>query len=159
MEQLKTNYKNDVFTGPRKYEKADNPDGSISLNDVTTYEVTGDIYAAADINNTNQAVNEFYGEFNTTVAKLTDVLSLTLPMANWNSTAPFIQTIVMPTIKSTDIPIPGIAYPSPLTESLKAQIDKSANMITSIETLNGSIKVTCQFKKPVADMTISLKGV
>lgn len=159
MEQLKTDYKNDVFTGPRKYEKADNPDGSISLTDVTTYEVTGDIYAAADINATNQGVNEFYGEFNTTVTKLTNVLEMTLPVANWNNTAPFIQTVTMPTIKETDKPTPGIIYPTPLTESLKAQIDKSANMITSIETFNGSIKVTCQFKKPVADMTISLKGV
>ena len=65
----------------------------------------------------------------------------------------------MPTIKATDIPVPGIVYPTTLNESLKAQIDKSANMITDIETLNGSIKVTCQFKKPVADMTISFKGV
>lgn len=159
MEQLKTNYKNDVFTGPRKYEKADNPDGSISLTDVTTYEVTGDIYAAADINATNQGVNEFYGEFNTTVTKLTNVLEMTLPVANWNNTAPFIQTVTMPTIKETDKPTPGIIYPTPLTESLKAQIEKSSNMITDIETLNGSVKVTCQFKKPVADMIISLKGV
>jgi hypothetical protein len=159
MNALKTDYKNDIFTGPRKYQKTDNTDGTISLNDVTTYEVTGDIYAAADINAANQAVNEFYVEFNTTVNKLTNVLEMTLPAANWNSTAPFIQTITMPTIKATDTPVPGIVYPTTLTESLKAQIDKSANMITDIETLNGSIKVTCQFKKPVTDMTISLKGV
>lgn len=159
MNTLKTNYKNDVFTGPRKYEKTDNTDGTISLADVTAYEVTGDIYAAADINTTNQAVNEFYGEFNTTTAKLTNVLEMTLLAANWNSTAPFIQTITMPTIKETDKPSPGIIYPTPLTESLKAQIEKSSNMITDIETLNGAVKVTCQFKKPVADMIISLKGV
>lgn len=159
MNTLKTDYKNDIFTGPRKYQQVNNVDGSISLNDVTVYEETGDIYAAADINATNQAVNEFYGEFNATVTKLTNVLEATLPAANWNSTAPFIQTIVMPTIKATDIPVPGIVYPTTLNESLKAQIDKSANMITDIETLNGSIKVTCQFKKPVADMTISFKGV
>lgn len=159
MNTLKTNYKNDKFTGPRKYEQIDNIDGTISLNDVTDYEETGDIYAAADINTTNQAVNEFYGEFNTTVTKLTDVVAITLPVANWNSTAPFVQTITMPTVKETDKPTPGIIYPNPLTESLKAQIEKSSNMITDIETLNGSVKVTCQFKKPVADMIISLKGV
>ena len=159
MNTLKTDYKNDIFTGPRKYQKVDNVDGSISLTDVTVYEETGDIYAAADINATNQGINELYGEFNATVSKLTDVLEMALPLANWNSTAPFIQTIVMPTIKATDIPVPGIVYPATLTESLKAQIDKSANMITDIETLDGSIKVTCQFKKPVTDMTISLKGV
>jgi hypothetical protein len=159
MNTLKTDYKNDIFTGPRKYQKTDNTDGTISLNDVTTYEVTGDVYAAADINATNQAVNEFYGEFNAAVNKLTNVLEMTLPAANWNSTAPFIQTITMPMIKETDKPTPGIIYPNPLTESLKAQIEKSSNMITDIETLNGAVKVTCQFKKPVADMIISLKGV
>jgi hypothetical protein len=159
MEQLKTNYKNDIFTGPRKYEKTDNPDGSISLNDVTVYDVTGDIYAAADINNTNQAVNEFYGEFNTTVAKLTDVLSLTLPVANWNSTAPFIQTIVVPTMKNTYVPVPGVIYPDGITESQKSQILKSLPMIDHITTNNGSVTFKCDFKKPTIDLTITLKGV
>ena len=159
MEYLKTNYKNDKFTGPRKYEKTDNPDNTISLNDVTDYEDIGDIYSAADINNANKAVNDFYDEYTAQVNKLTAVTTFTLPLANWNSTAPFVQTIVMPTIKETDIPTPGLVYPSSMTESLKAQIDKSVNMITEIETLNGSIKVTCQFKKPVTDMIISLKGV
>lgn len=159
MEYLKTNYKNDKFTGPRKYEKTDNPDGTISLNDVTNYEEVGDIYSAADINTANAAVNGFYNEYNAQVNKMTGVLTFALPVANWNSTSPYIQTVVMPTMKATDIPVPGIVYPSSMTESLKAQIDKSVNMITEMETLNGSIKVTCQFRKPVTDMTISLKGV
>lgn len=159
MEYLKTNYKNDKFTGMRKYEKINNPDGSISLNDVTHYEEEGDIYSAADINTTNKAVNDLYNEYTAKVNELTTVTTFTLPAANWNGTAPFIQTIAMPMIKSTDIPTPGLVYPASMTESLKAQIDKSVNMITEIETLNGAIKVTCKFKKPVTDMIISLKGV
>lgn len=148
MESLKTNYKNDKFTGMRKYEKIENTDGTISLNDVTQYEEIGDIYSAADINNTNIAVNRIIG-----------LISFTLLASNWNSAAPYVQTIPIAALKESDTPTPGLIYPETMTESLKAQIDKSVNMITEIETLNGAIKVTCQFKKPVADMTISLKGV
>ena len=32
---LKTNYKDDVFTGNRKYKQTSNSDGSISLEDTT----------------------------------------------------------------------------------------------------------------------------
>lgn len=148
MEPLKANYKNDVFSGMRKYEKIENGDGTISLNDVTQYVETGDIYSATDINNTNIAVNKVIG-----------LISFTLLAANWNSTAPYVQTIPISALRESDTPTPGLIYPETMTESLKAQIDKSVNMITEIETLNGAIKVTCQFKKPIADMTISLKGV
>ena len=143
----------------RKYEKTDNPDGSISLSDVTDYQEEGDIYSAADINNTNKAVNDFFDEYTAQVNKLTSITTLTLPVDKWNGAAPFIQTVEIPTIKETDIPTPGLVYPEGITESLKAQIDKSVNMITEIETLNGSVKVTCQFKKPVTDLIIGLKGV
>lgn len=148
MEALKANYKNDKFTGMRKYEKIDNPDGSISLNDVTTYEETGDIYSAADINITNQAINRMIG-----------ITNVTLLSSSWNSTAPYVQTISIPALKASDTPIPGLVYPSGLTEALQAQIDKSANMITKMETIDGGMKVTCAFKKPIADIIISLKGV
>lgn len=55
---LKTDYKNDKFSGARKYRKTDNEDGTISLEDVTVYEETGDVFGAADINATNEAVNK-----------------------------------------------------------------------------------------------------
>lgn len=55
---LRTNYKNDKFAGKRKYHLINNSDGTISLDDVTGYEETGDIFNADDINSTNRAVNE-----------------------------------------------------------------------------------------------------
>lgn len=61
---LKTNYQNDVFSGKRKYELTNNPDGTISLDDVTVYNKTGDVFNADDINATNRAVNENAAEFN-----------------------------------------------------------------------------------------------
>ena len=55
---LKTNYKNDVFSGNRKYNLINNSDGTVSLEDVTEYQQVGDIFNADDINSTNAKVNE-----------------------------------------------------------------------------------------------------
>lgn len=57
MSNLKTNYKDDVFAGKRKYTQINNGDGTISFNDVTEYTQTGDSYGAAQINETNDVVN------------------------------------------------------------------------------------------------------
>ena len=159
MDHLKTDYKNDKWTGMRKYQMTDNTDGTISLNDVTQYTDVGDIYSAADINATNAAVNGFYDEYAAKVQKIENVINISLPAANWSGSAPYTQTVAVGTIRASDTPIPGLLYPNSMTESQKAQIDKSVNMITEIETLNGAVKVTCKFKRPVADMIISLKGV
>lgn len=166
MDTLKTDYKNDIFTGMRKYTKIDNPDGTISLRDDTTYQTDGDIYAAADINATNQAVNEFYSEFRNKNAENTNtftalkaIKSATFTVSGWLGTGPYLQTVSVSGITAADIPTPGIIYPESLTETLKAQIDKSAGMITKLETVLGGVKATCAFKKPVADFTIGLKGV
>lgn len=166
MDTLKTDYKNDLFTGMRKYNKIDNTDGTISLEDVTTYQQSGDIYASADINTTNQAINEFYNEFGTkntenanTFTALKTLKSATFTVSGWIGTGPYLQTVSVSGITASDIPTPGIIYPESLTETLKAQIDKSAGMITKVETVLGGVKATCKFKKPVADFTIGLKGV
>lgn len=55
---LKTDYKDDVFSGDRKYQEKDNSDGTISLVDKTAYSQKGDTFSAADINAINKAVNE-----------------------------------------------------------------------------------------------------
>ena len=53
---LKTNYKDDVFTGKRKYRITNNDDGTVSLDDVTVYTQQGDIFGAADINAINKEI-------------------------------------------------------------------------------------------------------
>ncbi len=55
---LKTDYKNDIFTGNRKYNEITNSDGTISLEDVTEYTQEGDTFSATDINATNEVVND-----------------------------------------------------------------------------------------------------
>lgn len=59
---LKTDYKNDELdtstNEKRKYNMINNDDGTVSLEDVTTYTQTGDVFGAQDINATNEIVNE-----------------------------------------------------------------------------------------------------
>lgn len=55
------NFKDDIMNssmgGKRRYKMIDNSDGTISLEDATTYDQVGSKYGAAQINATNQAVN------------------------------------------------------------------------------------------------------
>ena len=62
MSSLKTDYKDDVFTGKRKYTEINNGDGTISFNDVTEYTQTGDTYGATQINEINEVVNTLDSE-------------------------------------------------------------------------------------------------
>lgn len=58
---LKTDYKDYQFQEGetlRKYRQISNNDGTISLEDVTSYQQEGDRFSASDINSTNTKVNE-----------------------------------------------------------------------------------------------------
>ena len=159
---LKTNYKDDKFAGKRIYKMDTLEGGLVTLEDQTQYQEEGDIFSAADINATNTAVNSNtagLSQAEKMIAGLQDKIVVNLPVSGWSGTAPFTQTIPLLGIKNTDNPIPGMLYPDNLTDDRKAQIDKSSNMITEIETLDGSLKVTCQFKRPTADLILVLKGV
>lgn len=62
MADLKTTYKDDLLdtsvNEKRKYNMIQNADGTVSFEDVTTYLQIGDSFGAADINSTNEKVNE-----------------------------------------------------------------------------------------------------
>ena len=57
MSNLRTDYKDDVFTGSRKYNIVNNPDGTVSFTDETDYVQQGDTYGAAQINELDDIVN------------------------------------------------------------------------------------------------------
>lgn len=61
MADLKTNYKDDVLdtskNQKRKYKMIQNPDGTVSFEDVTVYTQEGDSFGGADINATNKFCN------------------------------------------------------------------------------------------------------
>lgn len=69
---LKTNYKEDVFSGNRKYNMINNGDGTVSFEDVTDYSQVGDTFGAADINETNSAINNTELEHSGTASSSSD---------------------------------------------------------------------------------------
>lgn len=80
---LKTTYKDDVFSGNRKYQMVDNGDGTTSPLDVTEYSQEGDYFGAADINATNAAINGLQ----TTVNGHTSSISSLSSTVNGHTTA------------------------------------------------------------------------
>ena len=74
MSNLRTNYKNDVYSGSRKYRVTNNSDGTISLTDVTSYSQRGDTYGAAQLDEINDIVNKLDNKaYRTTDSVLTDI--------------------------------------------------------------------------------------
>lgn len=57
-QNLKTDYQDYTYVGNKKFNLINNPDGTVSLEDVTDYEIEGDDFGSNDINATNQRVNE-----------------------------------------------------------------------------------------------------
>ena len=55
---LKTDYKDAMFPGKRKYRMVQNEDGTVSFDDVTEYTQQGDRFGAKDINDTNTEVRK-----------------------------------------------------------------------------------------------------
>jgi len=58
MADLKTDFKDDIYQGNRKYLQTKNEDGTVSFSDATQYEQEGDYFGANEINAISQAVNE-----------------------------------------------------------------------------------------------------
>ena len=57
-QNLKTDYQDYTYVGNKKFNLINNSDGTVSLEDVTDYEIEGDDFGSNDINATNQRVNE-----------------------------------------------------------------------------------------------------
>lgn len=67
---LKTDYKDAMFDGSRKYRITENDDGTVTIEDVTSYTQTGDKFGANDVNGTNEEVNRVAGELETAKGKI-----------------------------------------------------------------------------------------
>ena len=145
---LKTNYKDDVFEGNRKYTLTQGGDGKYEIIDSTHYTVQGDLFGANDINATNSAVNALQG--------LKQVL---VDVSKWSNTAPYMQEIDVQGITSADAPTVGLyLLGNELADTVKA-MNKAFAMVDFAETLNGKIRVKCFIKKPAVSFWIGLKGV
>ena len=141
---LKTNYKDDVFEGNRKYTLTQGGDGKYEIIDSTNYTVQGDIFGAKDINATNTAINRLNG-----------VIEVTLLAKNWQGTKPYTQTVNVVGIAETDMPVANVKVVKGAAKAVK----KAAACIDGFTTANGSVTFYCNDKKPTVDLVIQMKGV
>ena len=141
---LKTNYKDDIYEGNRKYNQVNNSDGTISLVDQTVYTQEGDSFKAEDINATNMAINRLY-----------DVRTGTLTAGGWTTSAPYTQTITVDGLKNTDRP--DISCTDDLTSkaSKKARRKEWNNNGCGVPK-ERKLTAYCNFDKPNLDLPIEI---
>ena len=145
---LKTDYKDAMFDGQRRYRLIANEDGTYSLPDSTTYTQTGDKFGANDINETNTEIN-----------KLETVKTATLATANWSSAAPYTQTVSVTDITADDKPIVSLYLPDGITSANVKLQNKAYSCVDRAITGAGCVTVYCYNKKPAVDFQIQIKGV
>ena len=145
---LKTNYKDDVFEGNRKYILIQGGDGKYEIIDRTNYTVQGDTFGAKDLNAITKTLNA-----------LQEVRQVFVDVSKWSNTAPFTQEIEVPRMQSTDVPIVGLFLAGSETTGVLKALNKSFSRVDFVETLDGKVRVKCLSKKPEVSFTLALKGV
>ena len=145
---LKTNYKDDVFEGNRKYTLIQGGDGKYEIIDSTNYTVQGDTFGAKDLNAITKTLNA-----------LQEVKRVFVDVSKWSNTAPYIQEIDVPGILSTDAPTVALYLSGLETAEVVRRLNKQFAKVDFVETLDGKIRVKCFNKKPEESLWIGLKGV
>ena len=148
---LKTDYKEDVFEGSRKYQVTQDTDGNTEISDVTTYSQEGDSFGAADINATNAAVNRIAAA----------PLPATLTVAGWTGTAaPYTQTVAAEGITAADNPMLVSLLADDATADVQKAYNKAFGIVASGTAVTGDGTVTFKvYKLPATDIVVGLKGV
>lgn len=170
---LKEDYKNDKFAGMRKYQLTNNADGTVSLNDVTQYQTSGDIFTADDMNATNKVVNKMQLEDDTFRREITEAVSglssvvktitgekiLVISASRWSSTLPHTQEIAFPGMKESDVPIYGLRLSGTLSNVTVENQKRVFGYIDRYASGSGKVTLYCYSKKPDIDVTVCVKGV
>lgn len=170
---LKTNYKNDKYSGQRKYLVITNPDNTVSFDDKTQYEENGDIFSAEDINDTNKEIinnahniaelNNELVNFSEYVGlkfdKLTSVKYAKFLASSWSDSEPYMQTVNVQGITAQDKPIAGIDYSDNPAASVVEERERVSGYIYRLVTGDGTVTLYCHKIKPDIDFSIRIKGV
>jgi hypothetical protein len=147
---LKTDYKDAMFDGQRRYRLIPNEDGTYSLPDETIYTQKGDRFGANDINAANKAINQ-----------INHVTEVTLTATGWiGSSAPYNQTITVPGATVDMEAMVVSALEDEATEAVQKSYSKAFGIVTSGTASLGDGTATFKiYKKPATDIKIGLKGV
>lgn len=150
MKELKTTYKDALHSGDLQYEISTS-DGKSTIKDVTTYTQEGDQFGAADINETNAAVN-----------RLARVISVTLSASNWSTSAPYQQTVSVAGILATDsgsfaIDTTASVYTGG-SSNTRALLKAIAGYIDEAESGDGTMTFTCRDFRPTSDLPLVILG-
>lgn len=151
MEQLKTDYKDAIYTGNRKYQITALGDNISAIEDRTEYTQEGDQFGSNDINKTNAAINRLARE-----------ITLIVQTNSWSSTAPYKQTISIAEMKETDNPWYLLDESSTLytgaNSNGRAELRAQFDYIDGFATEDGSIILTCRDYKPSKDIPIVIRS-
>lgn len=145
---LKTDYKDDIYEGSRRWRVAQNEDGTSTITDVTTYTQKGDKFGQNDINAINTAIN-----------RSANTMFVTLPASGWSAAAPYTQTVPLTGITAGDSPILVKRLPEGAKPDQAKAYNKAFGMIDDGDTGDGTVTFWCYNKKPTIDLAVGLKGV
>lgn len=145
---LKTDYKDAMYDGQRRYRMVQNEDGTCSLPDATTYTQEGDRFGANDINATNTEVN-----------KLQRTAVVTLPASEWSASPPYTQTVPLAEITAKDVPVIGLRIADGTTAANAKAQNKAWGCVDRAVAGNGTITYYCYNKKPAVNVSVNIKGV
>lgn len=147
---LKTDYKDAVFSGSRTWKLTNTGGDNYKIEDVTDYDIEGDMFGAKDINATNGSINH-----------LNHTTQVTLTAAGWTgSEAPYTQTVnVSGATEDMEAILVSALAPGADLETQKAY-SKAFGIISSgpAELGNGTATFWV-YKKPATDCVVGLKGV
>lgn len=146
---LKTDYKDAVYSGDRRYAITENGDGTSKITDSTVYSQEGTRFGANDINNTNAAVN-----------RLNHVTEITLNKNSWEGNfAPYTQSVSVSGITVDDEPLVVSALVDGASVDTQKAYNKAFAILCAGTATTSDGKITFKvYKKPATTITVGLKG-
>ena len=153
MNTLRTDYVDAVFSGIRKYAMTTNQDSTVSFTDQTTYTTEGDRFGAADINETNTAIN-----------KLARVVTMEINQYAWTqSGSVWYRDWITTDFTTSDTPIVSLYIPWNTPRETAKVMQKNYSYINDItigyDTVNSRFFIRVIVNaRPTSAFQIMLKG-